>query len=1429
MNHTNKISSLGICIGASTVSFVTTEKRDGIPVVISSESIQHEGNPKKLLSEYFKNYGSTDISVVATGRKFRNILNVKSISEPEALEKALGFLGYKGSKYAVASMGAESFMVYCINATGSIENVLTGNKCASGTGEFFLQQISRMDLKVDEAVELSGTSEPYSVSGRCSVFCKSDCTHALNKGIPKAKVVSGLSKMLADKAIELLSKQRNSKIVLIGGVSKNDSVVKFIQKKYPDAVIPEHSSQIEALGASLEGLNSRYEIYVNDLFREHKHQFAHMEPLSSNKAKVCFKSMNREVAENGDECIIGLDVGSTTTKAVIMRITDNSIIGSVYLRTNGNPVEASVNCYKKLKEQILADIKITGLGVTGSGRLIASLHALTEGDVNEIIAHAVAAAYFDRDVDTIFEIGGQDAKYTHLTNGVASDYAMNEACSAGTGSFLEEAARESLNIKYTEIGDIALRSSNPINFNDQCAAFISSDIKNAGHEGARVDDIVAGLVYSICLNYVNRVKGNRPVGNKVFMQGGVCYNKAVPYAMSLLTGKEIIVPPEPGLMGAFGVALEIKNRIELGLYKKKKFELDELINREFSYSKSFICQGGKEKCDLKCSISMIEVEGKRYPFGGACNKYYNERHNISADAEKNDYVKIRQNLVFNKYVSSIKRGNARIGISRSLLTNSLYPLYSNFFSELGFEVVLSDEIDRDGSDKIRSSYCYPVEVSHGFFQNLLKKDIDYIFLPHITEMEGREDYKYNRMCVFVQGETYFLQSTFRDDLESANNKIKIVSPVLDFSRGGEDTKRQFIKIGKLLDRSADDSTWAFEKANAEFLEMQKEFKAIGRKFIKELESDREQTAFVLFGRPYNAFAREINLNIPHKIASRGYKIIPYDFLDYEDRYSYDNMYWYSGNEILSAARYVKEHPQLYGIFITNFSCGPDSFVIPYFRKIMDSKPSLTLELDSHSADVGVETRIEAAIDIIKNYITLSGGKRDEEKIQKDILRVINRGDKLYVRDHYGKEYSIRNNDVEVLVPSMGKYSTDAFSAVFRSLGINSKPMPVPTFETLKYGRGVATCKECLPFLITTGSLLEYLSSLRSRNTKTLFFMPHGYGPCRQGQYHVRLKDILNTSGITNAGVISMDDESSFSDFGNEFFMKQWLGLVIADTIHDIENALEVLAADKESGKNLLNTEWMKILAELERGDFKSVFSQIELSALELKKIELKTPLEEAMVISLTGEIYVRREEYSRLDLIKILNENGFIVRTAPITEYVYYTNYLQKRNIVKDLGIKDKLGLFIKERIQIRLERKVKKLLSKSGLCEESMIDVDKTMGYGRELISEKLIGESILTVGLALREILDDACGIITIGPFNCIPSRFAEGILNKEMTLEGKYRFGRLHRNGYPQTLTNLPYLHIETDGNVFPQITQSKIEIFMMQSKKLHEEIMKVRKSR
>ncbi|MDP2058816.1 MAG: acyl-CoA dehydratase activase, partial [Flavobacteriaceae bacterium] len=354
----------------------------------------------------------------------------------------------------------------------------------------------------------------------------------------------------------------------------------------------DEATYFEALGAAL--YSTKHEVTpvnVADLFRKEHVSFTFHKDLKEFVDFVDFKAFNIGKAVENDICILGLDVGSTTTKAIMMRQSDNAILATEYLRTNGDPIQASMACYKSLKEKLNTPVKIIGLGVTGSGRHISGLHAETKGIINEILAHANATIYFDKDVDTIFEIGGQDAKYTYITAGVPSDYAMNEACSAGTGSFLEEAAKESLNIDYREIGDIALRATNPPNFNDQCSAFISSDVKNALHEGLNKEDIVAGLVYSICLNFTNRVKGNRPVGNKVFMQGGVCYNKAVPIAMAALTGKHIIVPPEPGLMGAFGVALEIKQRIALNLLEEQAFDLDELINRTVGYGKSFICKG----------------------------------------------------------------------------------------------------------------------------------------------------------------------------------------------------------------------------------------------------------------------------------------------------------------------------------------------------------------------------------------------------------------------------------------------------------------------------------------------------------------------------------------------------------------------------------------------------------------------------------------------------------------------------------------------------------------------------------------------------------------------------------------------------------------------------------------------------------------------
>jgi len=1395
----------GICIGASSISLVKISRSQDDIKITSAKTITHNGNPKGFLQDLLAE--ELPVNIAITGRKFRNFCNLTSIPEAEAVELALQQI--KDPPGIVISAGGENFVVYVLDSEKKISKVLTGNKCASGTGEFFLQQIKRMNLDIEEAALHAEKGNPYNISGRCSVFCKSDCTHALNKGVPKPDVIAGLTKMMAQKIIELTSRIEHNKALLIGGASQNKGMVRFLKEHFSEISIPEEATYFEAFGAALYALdNETIEFDRTNLFKENHTNFTFHKPLKNFLNLVEFKTIKHGVAAQGDECILGLDVGSTTTKTVLLRIKDNAILASEYLRTNGDPVKASVECYKSIKEQINTPVKIIGLGVTGSGRHIAGLHALTEGVINEIIAHAAATIYFDKDVDTIFEIGGQDAKYTHITAGIASDYAMNEACSAGTGSFLEEAAKESLGIDYLKIGEIALKSENPPNFNDQCAAFISSDIKNALHEGLLPDDIVAGLVYSICMNYANRVKGNRPAGKKVFMQGGVCYNKAVPVAMAALTGKKIIVPPEPGLMGAFGVALEIKKRLELKLLEPKEFVLDELIDRTVQYGKEFVCAGGKEECDRKCIINIVGIEGKKIPFGGACNKYYNlnaaaENNNNAADL---NLVALRQKLVFEKYARpyEIEPDAKTVGISKSFMTNTFYPLYYHFFSQLGFRVVLGDVPKNEGIDKKEAAFCFPVELAHGFLQDLIDKKPDYIFMPHISEIDVPGEEFYKKTCVFVQSEVYYLRATFRKELEG----MKILSPIVNFASGYSQAENDFVTMANELGKDKNDVAEAFRFAVGKLTAMLNEFRAAGEKALDELQKDKNSFAVILFGRAYNAFTKEANLGIPQKFTSRGVKIIPHDFLPIEEEASYDHMYWGTGHQIVKAARFVKRHDNLFGAYITNFSCGPDSFIIGYFRKIMGEKPSLTLELDSHSADAGINTRIEAALDIIKSYREIYK-KSIITKQQSNGYYPLKIKDAYTIIDSDNNEIKITDKNVKMLIPSMGKIATEAFAAAFRYVGINSEGLPLYNHDTLITGRGNTTCKECLPVILSTGSFIEYYEQRKNKEEKSLFFMPKGDGPCRLGQYHVLQHDVIIKRKMRNFGIYSLSDDDSYGGLSNEFTLRGWTAITISDVAKDAYNALIALACDKQEAIEIFNAGWKVIVDSLAKDKQRVLFKKLDDFALSLKNIKLKEPYRTAKKIMLVGEIFVRHDEFSRIDLIERLSEKGFVAHTAPIGEYVYYSNYLAKINHPEVSGNPvERIKFNLREYFQKNVEKKVKKSLAKSGLTDYELIDIKSILEFSQSLMRRQMEGEAILTIGAGLKEINYKMCGVVSIGPFGCMPSRVAEAILNVET-------------NGKKE---NLPFLAIETDGNVYPQIIQSKIEIFMLQAERRHQELQK-----
>lgn len=1462
-DKSGKMDSLGLCFGASTISAVHIElacgkhekggaKVNGRPRVVNYSLHSHEGNPRQAILSVLERLDLNSFDRIAvTGRRFREFVKFSSIPEPEAVEYAYRFAKPPDLFCpAVVSAGGETFMVYVMDRLGQISNVLTGNKCASGTGEFFLQQLRRMNVSMEEASQWAAIERPHYVSGRCSVFCKSDCTHATNKGVPKSEVTAGLCRMMTSKILELLKRVERQNIMITGGTTRNRMMIEYLRQEIPGLIVPEEAPYFEALGAALWALEHETIPFsgMSELFEGKAVSFDTLPPFQDFKEMVEFKTVETGRIRPGDVCILGLDVGSTTTKAVLLRKDDNAILASIYLRTSGDPVGASRECYRSILSQIEkrvdpSKISIEGLGVCGSGRQIAGLHALTDGIINEIIAHATAAVYFDDDVDTIFEIGGQDAKYTYITNAVPSDYAMNEACSAGTGSFLEESAHETLGVKMEDIADIALRGKNPPNFNDQCAAFISSDIKNAIHEGLKQEDIIAGLVYSICMNYSNRVKGNRSVGKKVFMQGGVCYNRAIPLAMAALVGKPIIVPPEPGLMGAFGVALEIKKRIEIGLKEKGNFDLKALSDREVEYGKSFTCKGGKENCDRNCKIATIKLEDKKYPFGGACNRYYNLRHNIRCDAKELNLVRTRQRLILERHdtksvlspdhrlpvesrISPKRRVAGRVGINRSLLVNTYYPLYSTFFTELGFEPVMPDLSSQEGIDKINAPFCYPVEQAHGFFHSLLHMDDppDYIFLPHFKAIHVLNGYPSSQVCPLIQGETFYLQATFRQRLDELKERgLSLLTPLIDLTEGLATASSPLVETAVQMGASRKSAREAFRKAAEQQMECMARMKELGKKALKELEEDPSRIAVVIFARPYNGFVEEGNMGIPHKFASRGVLTIPFDFLTFDDEKVRRHMYWGMGQLILKACEVAKRHPQLFGAYITNFSCGPDSFVIGYFRDSMGQKPSLTLELDSHTADAGLDTRIEAFLDIVAAYrqLVASRGTAKKKRSFVPARTVVDNGVAKVVTSS-GKTLPMTDPRVTLLLPSMGRISTESLAAVLRGIGFAAVAHPQSDEAVLKLGRANTSCKECLPLILTTGTLLNYIQNGKRDDEVLIYFMPTASGPCRFGQYCIFMEDLVKRLELPDVALFSLTSENSYMGLGNDSKLSAWVGIVISDVMEDIRSMILANATDTGEAKEIFNKEWSLILDRLERGDFSQIEKQLVDTAKRFSRIPMRRPLKEVPVISITGEIFVRRDSISRQHLTERLAERGFATICSPIAEWMLYCNYLVDKGLVKHrMSIIERVGFMVKKRLMNRYERRIKSILSRSGLVHAEPVDIKSIINNATPYISPKLAGEAVLTVGGALTDVASHVCGVIAIGPFGCMPNRISEAILNSVLDREGKLATDPENERlrAIIMDMEEMPFLAIESDGSPFPQLINAKIETFCLRAERLH----------
>jgi predicted CoA-substrate-specific enzyme activase len=1426
--------SLGINIGSTSLKMVLADTSPAGEApkcrTLWSASVPHEGDfgaaVRKLLTEGQVPEGTP---ALVTGNEGRFMFDAAGTLEPLCVEAALRVLDLKAD--AVVSMGGEDLVVYSLDKAGKIVNNFSGNKCASGTGEFLKQQLARMDMTLEDIDRVPDDAKVYSLSTRCSVFMKSDCTHRLNKReATKNDIVLSLSDVMAVKVIDFLKRAKISsgRVVLTGGITLNRHIIRFIREKAPgiEFIIPETAPVFEALGAAVLAPQSGTPLPAAEkLLKPNEIRFGALGAMRDwqNKVKTFDKPGGR--VRPGRRYILGVDGGSTTTKACLVDAETDEIAASHYGRTHGDPVKALKECLTIIQDKIRSDLSEAGaeagkvdirlVAATGSSREILGVFLETPGVYNEIIAHSVGTTYFDPEVETIFEIGGQDAKYVLLKNGVPIDYAMNEACSAGTGSFLEESAAGDLSIHGAkDIGPIALGADAPLKFGEHCSAFINSDIRKAVQQGATRENITAGIVGSIVANYLNRVVGNRTIGGKIFLQGGVAKNVAVPLAFAMMLDKEILVPPSPELMGCFGVALLAKRKAAEGLLAEKTVDIDELLGREIGYERIFTCKS----CDNYCPIQVLSVggeAGRKYMFGGRCNKYTNMRKAVK-DVPVFDYVEKRQKMLFEEFAAPVgkreelgveSKRDFVVGIPRAFSVHTLYPLYSWFFYELGIRTFLSTEVAHAGVARAESTYCFPAEIAHGAVQDCLDKGADYVLLPHFRDMPSYEEDVHANFCPITQSLPYYIEKAFPDV-----DKKRFLPLVVSFKFGEGKALELFTVMTERLGISVTETKAAFKKALAKQEAYFAALKKLGEEALAEARR-ADRPVIALLGRPYNAFTPEANLGIPRKFTTRGYSIVPFDILPFQDEKIFPNMYWYYGQQDVKAANLLKKEDNIYVTYITNFSCAPDSFILHYLKWAMGQKPFLVLELDSHSADAGTDTRVEAFLDIIDGY-RAKKTEIEAERYSNGWSFVYDKdapeGRELRIdNDKTGERVPVRGNKrVRVLLSNMGAISTEYIGAAVRSLGINAEALPVATNKTIQIARAHASGKECVPSHLVLGSALQFFFSEKYRKDELyLLFVPITTGPCRTGQYYVFYENLFRDLRLENVVIFILSADNSYTELGPNFAKEMWKGFVLSDYLKDIQTALKATAEDPVKALAEYEKSWRGVMDAVER-EPKRIWKELRRVAEDVKKIPLKRKLADCPKVLVVGEIYVRRDDFAVGELTDLMSERGIVVKVSGIAEWIHYLDFVREYAFKKLVKLRkpgrrifskpwrDLKKLEIEEWWKHSVEKKVLAILGPTGLIPESPQDMRQIMENTQKyFVNLELNSEIAVSSGAAATAMEHGYSGIVNISPFACLIGRVIEGLF----TPWARER--------------NYPALSVEVDGNLLPPNIVNKLNIFMV----------------
>ena len=1349
------------------------------------------------LSALFENHPSeliAGIAVTGTGGKLATEL-IGGIFVNEIIAQATSTGRIYPEAQTVIEIGGEDSKLILLekdpsNGHSRLVDFEMNSICAAGTGSFLDQQARRIGVPIEkEFGEMALRSvDPPRIAGRCSVFAKSDMIHHQQIATPLHDIVAGLCFALARNFRSNVARRKEIKkpVIFSGGVAANIGMIRAFREvlnlKDDELIIPEHHASMGAIGAVMYA-NS------NGLGMNH---FKGMEALEEylSADSTSFNSLPRLVEseavynkivhfrKNGVEkqqVYLGIDVGSLSTNVVLID-PQHRVVARRYLPTAGKPLEAIQKGMTEIFDEVGEYIEVIGAGTTGSGRYLTGDFIGADTIQNEITAQATAAIDYDPTVDTIFEIGGQDSKYISIENGVVVDFEMNKVCAAGTGSFLEEQA-EKLDINIVEeFGCMALNSESPVKLGDRCTVFMESDLNSFMQKGARNENLVGGLAYSIVYNYLQKVVADRRVGDKIFFQGGVTNNKAVVAAFEKVLGKKISIPPHFDVTGAIGAAILAQRSMKEG--QKTTFKGFGIRNATYGMSR-FVCQS----CTNHCEIRKVKIAGEKKPlfYGGRCERYETDGRKKTANNIPNLFTK-RLEILMEGYHEIKEKKTVTIGIPRALMVfYQQFPFWRTFFEELGFTVVISKESDKElisqSIETITTETCLPVELMHGHVIDLIEKGVDYIFVPFIVNSKFREGNKtFNCNCPWVQTYPFMVKAALKGKIDES----KLLIPTLHFrfferalvkemtayfnskfGIGKEDIRKAIYK--------ADDVQVAFEKRLVDY----------GKEVLSTIPENCRPV--VLLGRPYNSSDQHLNLGLVEKLITQNVMPIPVDMLDlspYNIFVNYRNMYWPNGQKVIAAAQHVAKTDGLYAVYLSNFRCGPDSFIWHYVTEELKGKPFLHLEVDEHSADAGMVTRIEAFLDSLR-------GSEQNEKKEVRIFRP-------------RPSPASPPKDRVLYFPYMndGAYM---LAAAARSIGVPSEVLPKQTEEDLAIGRKYTSSKECFPMICTTGSFIKKLQEPGADPSKMSFFMPDHNGPCRFGQYNHFHRILFDRLGFENAELITPSNDTSYEDVagehGQKFRINAWKGFIVADYIRKIYRETRPYEINQGDSDRLYQDAIIRLEKCIEKGSkgLHKVLTGIakDFMAIRVDKSERKP------VVAIIGEIFMRDNAGCNGNLANRLEDLGVEVVIGPFSEWIYYSTY----RFTRDSRWKNDTKGIIKSRIQGFGQDVIANSLLK-GIKEftdhEKDVSLHEMLKLCNSYVNEFYDGDPAIAMGTSVALSGKGVAGLAAILPFTCMPGTLIASVSDS---------FRKDHNN--------IPFINIAYDGQDSVSL-DTRLQAFVFQVK-------------